>query len=213
MLFDAHITGTEKPYFIEPKNMERRLRIFIEQVLPDMFDVIDSVEEAWFQIQVLHRQCDRISLQEVFDWKEIPGNDTEKLQKVLTKFFNIQWNGIVIVEKIGYGDSIVLHCKKNKFSIKLNRTKEFLMINGIQVNFIVKDRKDNKTQKVYITKLTEEQDERLDNAVADWIEKWEIKIQEKGLPKILPKKTPIPDTSNLLGGFKYPETLKKIPDV
>lgn len=109
----SSITGAERAYRIEPKNMEKRVRVFIEQLLPDMFKSIDSVEEAWFQIQVLHRHCDR-----------------------------------------------------------------------------------------FIPKLNEEQEERVDKAVCEWIEKWEVKIKEKGLPRILPKKSPTPDTSKILGKFQ-----------
>lgn len=57
--FVSGITGAEEQYKIEPKNMEKRVEVFINQLLPDMLLSIDSIEEGWFQIQVLHRHCDR----------------------------------------------------------------------------------------------------------------------------------------------------------
>lgn len=110
---ETSVHGIGEQYEIEPKNMEKRVRVFIEQLLPDMFNSIDSVEEAWFQIQVLHRHCER-----------------------------------------------------------------------------------------FVPKLNKEQEAKVDKAVCEWIEKWEKKIEEEGLPKILPKKTPIPNVSNILGEFQ-----------
>lgn len=113
--YSERVTGTEKQYQIEPKNMEKRVKVFIEQLLPDMLESIDSIEEGWFQIQVLHRHCERLT-----------------------------------------------------------------------------------------PKLNEKQEAKVDKAVCKWIETWEVKMKEKGLPKILPKKTSIPDTSRILGKFQDP---------
>ena len=59
---NEHIAiGIEEEYNIEVENMDKRVDVFINQLLPDMFDAIDSVKEAWFQIQVLHRLCKKLT--------------------------------------------------------------------------------------------------------------------------------------------------------
>jgi hypothetical protein len=49
----------DKPYPIEPKNMEKRVRVFVNQLLPGMLKGLKTTEEAWFMRQVLSRQCKR----------------------------------------------------------------------------------------------------------------------------------------------------------
>lgn len=46
-------------YQIEPKNMKKRVRIFIHQLLPGMLKELTTTEEAWFMRQILSRQCKR----------------------------------------------------------------------------------------------------------------------------------------------------------
>ena len=107
-------TGLEEQYKIGIHDMDKRLRVFIHQLLPDMLQSIDSREAGWFMIQALYRRC-----------------------------------------------------------------------------------------AIFFPKLNEEQEKEGDKAVCEWIEKWEVKMKEKNLPKILPKKSPTPDVSNLMGGFQY----------
>lgn len=49
----------DKAYDIQPKNMEKRVRVFIEQLLPGMLESIHTVEDAWFMRQVLYRHQER----------------------------------------------------------------------------------------------------------------------------------------------------------
>ena len=55
------VTCIEKEHKIEVKDMDKRVDVFINHLLPYMFKTIGSIEEAWFQIQVLHRLCKRLT--------------------------------------------------------------------------------------------------------------------------------------------------------
>ncbi len=59
----------------------------------------------------------------LFDWNEIPGNDSEILLDFLKQEYSIDWVKTASIQKIDYGKTIKVYNDNNYLSLSLNNDK------------------------------------------------------------------------------------------
>ncbi|HEY9247255.1 MAG TPA: pentapeptide repeat-containing protein [Candidatus Methanoperedens sp.] len=77
----------------------------------------------------------------LFNWDNIPGDDSGELMEFLNRYFNIEWVKTATIEKIDSGRTIKVSAEKNSLSLKLNdeKTRVNLKIDDVKADeFIAK---------------------------------------------------------------------------
>ena len=72
----------------------------------------------------------------LFSWDNIPGNDTDRLIRILGNMFRIEWAETAIIEKIDSGMTIKVSTGNNSLLLKLNdeKTRVNLTINDVRTD-------------------------------------------------------------------------------
>jgi hypothetical protein len=94
----------------------------------------------------------------LFNWENVPGKDNGRLVEYLEQKYGVDWVRTAKVEKID-NTQIKISTEKNSLSLKLEKTKVILTINGIKTDeFIVKT--ENSKVNIYTDVAQEKQDKR-----------------------------------------------------
>ena len=96
--------------------------------------------------KVLSGIDDGVTIEYLFSWDEIPGNDNIKLIEFLNQNFNIEWVKTAEIEKIEFSKTIRVYNENNNLLLELNseKTEVRLKIDGVSTDeFIVKTENGN----------------------------------------------------------------------
>ena len=96
--------------------------------------------------KVLSGIDDGVTIEYLFSWDEIPGNDNQRLIEYLSLDFGVEWVKIAKIEKIESGKTIRVSDENNYLSLELNseKTEVTLKIDGVSPDeFIVKTENGN----------------------------------------------------------------------